>query len=485
MRSIAVVMATAWLIGLVERKGRGVSLSRINPRSPVVLSVLALVAVSILSTLTSVSPRASFLGSCKRMGGAYSTLCFILIFAMILLEMRGRERMRRLVMTIIPGSLPVCLYGIFQKTGMDPLAWDRDVILRTPSSMGNPIFAAAYLLMVSLLTWGKLAGEYTEMRRSGHTRILPMVLYGLMALLQCAAIGFADSRGPLSGWLGGLFLFALLLAALSRRRYAVSGVIASGALGLLFLSAVNVFQPALSSPRDTALLGSASRLFDGETGTGKVRALIREGIRRMMLPHEPISFPCGHKDQLNELRPFIGYGPESVMLVFPQFFPPELAHHESRTSLVDRSHNEAWEALATTGLLGLAASQALFFHLFRLGLEALGFVSGRREKKRLLWLWLGMGAAGILASLLSGRPNFSAVGLTCGNAAGMAVHIAAAFAWLGTEIRLSSMRPRAIMERPFDKWSRRMKKLSMGIRRELEDYRDQLSSRLTATPLLP
>ncbi len=191
VRSIAVVMATAWLIGLVERKGRGIPLSRMSLRDPVALSVLSLVAVTILATLTSISPGVSFFGSCKRMGGAYSTLGFIVIFALILLEMRTREQTRRLVMTIIPASVPVCLHAILQKTGMEPLAWDGDAILGTPSAMGNPIFLAAYRPMVSLLTWGKLAVEFIEMRR--HARKIPVILHGLIALVQ-----YGHSLSPIS-----------------------------------------------------------------------------------------------------------------------------------------------------------------------------------------------------------------------------------------------------------------------------------------------
>ncbi len=64
-------------------------------------------------------------------------------------------------------------------------------------------------------------------------------------------------------------------------------------------------------------------------------------------------FPDGREDPFNFLRPLIGYGPESMYVAYNRFYPPELTQVEKRNASPDRSHNETWDSLVITGVLGL------------------------------------------------------------------------------------------------------------------------------------
>jgi hypothetical protein len=44
-----------------------------------------------------------------------------------------------------------------------------------------------------------------------------------------------------------------------------------------------------------------------------------------------------------------------MWVAFNRFYPPELAHYEARNASPDRSHNETFDSLVRTGLLGFAA----------------------------------------------------------------------------------------------------------------------------------
>jgi O-antigen ligase len=52
------------------------------------------------------------------------------------------------------------------------------------------------------------------------------------------------------------------------------------------------------------------------------------------------------------IRPLVGYGPEAMWVAFNRFYPPDLAQVEARNASPDRSHNETWDSLVVTGLLG-------------------------------------------------------------------------------------------------------------------------------------
>jgi hypothetical protein len=57
--------------------------------------------------------------------------------------------------------------------------------------------------------------------------------------------------------------------------------------------------------------------------------------------------------QLVRERPLLGYGPETLALVFPRVFPPELVFYQGREFFVDRAHNWVLDWMVSTGFVGL------------------------------------------------------------------------------------------------------------------------------------
>ena len=155
VRSVALVMAAAWIVTVLEE---GLSTTRalfesrhtlgFLRRFPLALPVAGLLAVYLLSTLLSVTPRASFWGSYTRLQGAYTTLSFLIIFFAVATRLRRTEQVERIITTIILASLSVSLYGVMQHFHADPLSWRQDTVARITSTLGNPIFLAAYLIMI-------------------------------------------------------------------------------------------------------------------------------------------------------------------------------------------------------------------------------------------------------------------------------------------------------------------------------------------------
>ncbi|MBK8796948.1 MAG: hypothetical protein IPM07_11565 [Anaerolineales bacterium] len=99
----------------------------------------------------------------------------------------------------------------------------------------------------------------------------------------------------------------------------------------------------------------------------------------MLLPHEPLVFPDGSTDSVNFMRPLVGYGPEAMWVAFNPFYPPALGQTEARNASPDRSHNEAWDSIVITGLLGFIGYISLFVTIFFWSLRWLGLIRGRRD----------------------------------------------------------------------------------------------------------
>jgi tetratricopeptide (TPR) repeat protein len=222
LRTIALTMIAAWLIKWIDQRKLPKDTDRpdrVTRRTPVVLATLVLVIVYLISTVFSLVPAVSFLGSYQRLQGTYSTFSYIVIFAMILVHMRKREQLDRIVTTIVMTSLPIAFYGLLQhgngtsNSSFDPLPWGGDVTVRVASNMGNAIFVAAYLIMAFFLTLGRVVESFRTILTEEESRvsdILRASTYIFIAALQLITFGFADSRGPLLGWLPGMFIFGLV-----------------------------------------------------------------------------------------------------------------------------------------------------------------------------------------------------------------------------------------------------------------------------------
>ena len=147
-------------------------------------------------------------------------LSYIVIFWMILMTMRRREQLERIVTVIVITSLPIAFYGLIQHANKDPLPWGGDVTQRVAANMGNAIFVAAYLIMAFFLTLGRLVQSFQVILTEKESRISDILrasVYLFVAALQLIAFAFADSRGPLLGWLPGMFIFALVGLAVAAR----------------------------------------------------------------------------------------------------------------------------------------------------------------------------------------------------------------------------------------------------------------------------
>ncbi|MBC7237643.1 MAG: O-antigen ligase family protein, partial [Chloroflexi bacterium] len=433
-------------------------------RIPLVVPTLLLALAYLLSTTTSVVPRTSLWGSYQRLQGTYSTLSYMVIFALLLRYLRRHAQLQRLLFVVILTSVPISLYGLLQHYGLDPLPWGGDVTLRVASNMGNPIFVAAYVILVIPLTlaqilynldralqecdrasrlvvygvfgavillivwtWAALGfgrglligvlGLLLFLLMGVYLRrpLAPFLLfggYGLALAAQVTMLFFSQSRGPFLGIVAGLFFFALLIAFIHRWRKALALGIAGALLVLSFLVVVNLPASPLRGFRQLPYVGRLGQVFEIGGGTGKVRVLIWQGAVEMI--------------RADPLRALIGYGPESMYVAYNPYYPPELAHYEARNASPDRSHNETFDALITAGAAGLLLYLLLFGSTLYYGLRWLGLIRSPQQRRFFVVCAMGGLLLGLAAPILldGGNWRFVGVGLPMGLVAGLSVYLA-------------------------------------------------------------
>jgi tetratricopeptide (TPR) repeat protein len=419
LRSIAVLIAVTLAVRAFE-EGRNAWRVDGTPfwQLPLVRPALVLAIVYCISTLLSVSPYLSVWGSYERTQGTYTWLSYLALFLGIILVVRTRAQVERLVTVVLLSSLPPALYAIVQHFNLDPVRWGLDVTLRAHGTTGNPIFLGAFLVMTTPLTLARLV-QHSVRLPSRHGApppgrmgtILLVLGYGALALMQVVALAYSQSRGPFVGLAVGLTFLAVLICLQLRQRWLTAAVVAGLLGGGGCIVALNVPDTPLAPLREVRYLDQLGRLFESQAGTGAVRMIIWDGATKLLAARP--------------LRSVIGYGPETLMQVYPPFYPPQLARYESRRVAPDRAHNETFDSLVMTGLVGCAAQLWLWAACLRDGLKHLGLVPSGHA--RLFYALSGAGAAAgiLLPWLIEGSLRLAGVGLPVGLLTGVLASVIA------------------------------------------------------------
>ncbi len=452
LRSIVLVSVAAWLLAAFAARPRDPGPSPDAAGRPsVVWPVVLLVVVTALSTATSVAPRASLWGSYERLEGLYTTACFVALYFSIRRWLGRPEQAARVVTTAVLVSLPVSLYGIVQRHCLDPVSWEGDAATRVVSTMGNPNFLAAFLIMCVPLALARLVAtsqQLVAVPRPSAVLLVRAACYGVVLAVQVSAILYSQSRAAWLGLLGGTFLFVLLRLVLLRFHAAAGARSArwlwlswciAGALLVGFIVVVNLPGGPAGRPAEQRF-GRLFNLAETEGGSGKVRLLIWQAAADLLTPHAPLWSPTGGPDRLHAWRLLVGYGPETLGPVYAASLPADVPG-QPPDALADRSHNETFDSLVQTGLLGLLAYLGLFTSLVHAGLTGLGLIETRPERAGFLALWLG--GAGLLAvalRLIDGSWRLLGVGLPAGMLTGLVAYVVA-IAWRRAPRRRTAAHP--------------------------------------------
>ena len=290
LRTLVWAMAGLWLAGgLLERR----NLWREVTSQPLFWPATAVVLAQTLATLLSVERSLSVWGSYERSQGWLTLLSYYLLFLLVAARLRTPIQADHLAQAMVVTAVPLVALGAAQALGWAPLALHTDARSPVYATLGRANFLGAYLALLLPLT---LALACTA--RAWPGRLAAAVLLGGEVVL----IGLTRSRG-LAGRGGSaraLRRGLVLVAARARGRIWQVAVVTAGALGLVG--------------------GLAAALWAGRAGGSPAARLT---IWRVLLP-------------LLAQRPLQGYGPDTLELVFPAVYPPELVYYQGRGILVNR-----------------------------------------------------------------------------------------------------------------------------------------------------
>lgn len=312
LRTIVFGLVLAWALQALIPPRAARTTARTNP---LLVPALCLIAVETAATVLAVNPPFSLWGSLERGQGLLTLVCYPLVGLIVASQMTDVRQARRLFSVVQVAAVPILLIAAGQFAG-----WDVGLVTdaRSPifSTLGRSNFVAAYLAMLMPLTlvWAAAAG--------GRGRL------GWGVLLAAETVVLVLTRVR-AGWLAALVGITVVLGLSFRHQ-----LVAWWRPPALRLAIVTTGSAAVAAGIAVARAG----------GSGAARLAIWQGCLRLLFE-----------------RPFLGYGPDALLLVFPRVYSPELVYHQGREFLVDRAHTFALDWSVTVGVLGLVAWLAVLW----------------------------------------------------------------------------------------------------------------------------
>jgi hypothetical protein len=381
--------------------------------------ITAVVALSIISTLLSISPGTSLWGRNPAgfEAGAYTALMYV-VFAIgtfITIRESGRESgsFDRVWATLAISGIAVSIIGIFQYHGIAFLDISQTHGTHATGTAGNPIFYGALLVLMAPISLAYLVqkSETSAARKKLYWLAGTSIVTGLYTVSLVTTV----SRGPMLAWAAGLTVFILL--ALRYRSTGLAkkpiGVICVSTIAFVLLAAVYDPSPTLvptpiapisadgddsaQTSEPVSIFQPVSQKFDKLTRSSTVRLRFQYWKLSTNISTERPEIPYSN-NLPSVVRWLFGYGPDTF-----RYVATAESDSISFTARFTSAHNDLFNRWVEQGILGLVGWLGLwasiFFALWRLVKRHAG--SGT--------VWIAVGLAGALTSRffeqLTGSPT--------------------------------------------------------------------------------
>ncbi len=317
---------------------------------PLLWPVLGLAVVLVAATFAAQNPLLSLSGSYERGQGTLTLISYVLLFLIVADRLRTPGQARRLIATLVATAVPLMLLSVAQALGYDPLGLVIDARAPVYATLGGADFVGTYLAMLLPLTLLPTATTGDRGRTMGGL---------LLAVGEVAVIALCRSWAAWLAAAAGLTVTGVLWAwPRLPRALRIAGVLAIVAVPIAAVGSVIWLAPGGGFP--------AARVT----------------IWRATL-------------DLIRWRPFLGYGPEALITIFPRVYPPQLVTHLGRGVIVDRAHNLILDWAVTSGIVGVAAWLLILGIFFAVGARAA--IRADRDPDR-VWLIAALGAVAALTA---------------------------------------------------------------------------------------
>ena len=335
----------------------------------------------LLSSSVSFSPLQTLFGVEWRYEGLLVVFSYAVLFFVGVHFFGSASGFRTLITAASIAALFVIAYGLLQLFRPPLFHGEAQMRLwyetigapRIGSLIGSPVEFGGYLCVVTPLI--------LVLGLAGTSRGRFVWLSG--ATLGVAALVMTLTRAAWLGIAAGAVVFAVAAGAAVLRRHRRELVVMTAALAVVLAGLVMVFvTPERMANRATSAVAMGS-------GSGGQRVYIWEGTAALI-----------------GQRPVLGWGLETLGLVFPYDRPSQVKHFGLGAIIIDRAHNDVLQVVVSNGIPGAAAYVVFWALVMLTAIRVCRRASGPERIVAAGWL------AAILAYLVQVQFSFSAVSYT-------------------------------------------------------------------------
>lgn len=341
---LTVIIAAAWIVKIIVNKK-----IRIN-RTPLDIPLILFLISQIISTVISIDTHVSLFGYYSRFnGGLLSTISYLILYFAFTSNF-PKNKINRLLTTILASAVLVSIYGILEHFGIDRDIWVQDVQNRVFSTLGQPNWLGAYLSVLIPITLGLGLLSFVDKKRISYG-----VVYLILSVTLFLTLIFTKSRSAIIALWVCLFLLAVFLIVKFAKKlfkplliFVFTFLFLHFVYGTPFVQLNKFTLPEIINSLSPASLISPPPTNDKPTGGSVIEIGVTESgtIRKIVW--------TGALDIFRHY-PLIGTGVETFAFSYYRFRPAAHNMTSEWDFLYNKAHNEYLNFAATTGIFGLGS----------------------------------------------------------------------------------------------------------------------------------
>lgn len=362
------------------------------------LLILPVMLAAFAADRWSVDPSRSHAVSALPMLGLWSWVVYGGVLVSVATFLRTREQLGRLIWALLLPAFPIGLSVLLMSAGVMPRHFAPNFL----SPAGSHLFTASYLVFILPVAVVQLALRW---RDAGDRLNRGTLLSALLVVILVSAFLVCEKRGPMLALLTAGCVGLCLLARVTRRTRWAKGAGVVAILAAAFLTLLAALQQFGLPVRDLPMVGRLAMIVPlGEETGDAFRQSLWSRIPGLVFKEDPVNVAGVGPDVHHALRPWLGYGPNTIEAVLPSawIWLPAWPRHIIEVS----THSQFWDILLCFGILGLAAYWLLVLFVFREGMSLVGGTPLRKHPLLLGIPLLGGGAGGALLTLVNGGAFF-------------------------------------------------------------------------------
>lgn len=311
---------------------------------PLNLPVFTLLFLATISTLVSINTRISLSGQFDRFQGLYALFGYALVYFLASQFAHKKQLHHNIITGFLLSSVLVATYGILQHFGIDFLPPNPQAIEvgRSFSTLGNPNFLGAYLIMVIAIALSQLLSTRQSLKWLPQAALL----LGLLCLI------YTFSR---ASWLGLVGVLGFYIIFFAKRLWSnKKALINLAAISLILVISYTLLGKIKLTKAPYSLAERTTSTVQFKSGTIKSRLATWSVSMKMA-----------------QERPILGFGPDTYRYVFWTYKPITWHQEVKERGIPDRAHNRLIQIGVTQGILSLAVYLWIIITFFSLGIFSL------------------------------------------------------------------------------------------------------------------